>query len=188
MALGSVLQYWDSLLAKVSPCLHRVFTLMELKKKRETQTYKKITTNKVNVDSTRMVGKMNQSLEGLWPNSGDSNVSSVDVRGASMIQNWVIILENSTMMLFGDYWLYGSTCEPREACICCGNAQGGCFVFLLNFVPLQCVSLCPELLGFVIYFSFLPFLLYNWNKLPLAPFSFMCDFFSTNLYQQRTCV
>lgn len=60
---------------------------MELKKKRETQTYKKITTKKVNIDSTRMVGKMSQSLEGLWPNSGDSNVSSVDVRGASIIQN-----------------------------------------------------------------------------------------------------
>lgn len=84
---------------------------------------------------------MNQSLEGLWPNSGDSNVSSVDVRGAGIIQNWVIILENLTMMLFGDYWLYGSTCEPWEACICCGNAQGGCFVFLLSFATLQCLSL-----------------------------------------------
>lgn len=127
--------------------------------------------------------------EKLWPNSGDSNVSSVDVRGASIIQNWVIILGNLTMMLFGNYWLYGSTCEPWEACICCGNAQGSCFVFLLNFATMQCLfTLCPELLGFVIYFSFLPFLPYNWNKLPFAPSSFMCDFFSTILYQERTCV
>lgn len=68
------------------PPLHFVFTLKELKKKRENTYLQIITTNKVNIDSTRMVGKMNQSLEGLWPNSGDK-VCSVDVRGAGIIQN-----------------------------------------------------------------------------------------------------
>lgn len=75
------------ILSKFPPVFIVFFTLMELKKKRKTHTYKTTTTNKVNLDSTRRVGKMNQSLEKLWSNAGDSNVSSVDVRGAGIIQN-----------------------------------------------------------------------------------------------------
>lgn len=65
-----------------------------------------------------------------------------------------------------------------------------CFVFLLNFVTLQSVSLsslCRELLGFIIYFSFLPLLSYISNILPFSPFSCIFDFLSTIFYQQRTC-
>lgn len=52
-----------------------------LKKRRE--THKERGTD----DSTRRLGQRNQSLEGLWPNSRGSNVSSVDLRGADIIKN-----------------------------------------------------------------------------------------------------